>query len=1079
MSTVKAAIVACLLACLPGALLGFDQSPAGLQNVPIKIYATGSFLGQFDGMVVYPAHSRDTGALAGLRPYGGLLGVADWLRDQPARTPRDLLLVAGDNFAHGFARRLRGARTDDDGSFAAIDEFWHRLDGLQPTAIGMWSEDFYRALAPPSPTSDSNAGRLAKWLAGGNRKLLASNAAVRLHRKRLNQIKTDHFELEVDRDRSLAWDQSLSLSFDCELKDISFELRVMGSPDTDPFAAGSIEPKGAHDPCHGQIDLKKKTLRPGQRYDLMLRASGNTVSHLSFETDRALTPVGNGEPAIIPADPALPIVISFVDPDIRKRLPQGNWEWTPAADALDCKGQRCEIVFHEPAAAFAMLRGRLAPHGERYFALLAGVTDSDATGLLNDWDAIKFVVLPADSGMLGLGASERKEGTPQLGGAGTPLDPPYAGDWGNVGILDGAVVPAARAWVRVQWMGANAPVIEATVTRRDPEPKVSAKEKTANPAEWDLNGLKATSVAVQGYRMCAEAAAGQSMIRYRAAKHGALGEPMELAPGVIDLAVADRYPVYVSNRTYDGRNNQGTLWTSASEFAAMTLDRMRDALHAEIALFPATTVDDDYIAYLAEEQKAGRALNWLSREVVKRALFRADRAVRVKVEGSKLASVLGKILGDADGHCAAGLGDTSCKLKKVDEEHLRVNGRKIQPDHFYGIAMLAGMAAQHDFEETRISDSLIELVDDAFTKESGAAVSTCAAKPQETPASPDETPLAERLELNTVGAQPFYLFKPLTASFGMTELKEPATHRNRFSSLPLSGSKVADQVKWAIDGGANIGVDWRRYALYGTGTLKYGKTRIHPHDKDAPTKAIDPDEYRIGLRFDIRRWFTDAEGRLFTGLFQEGELSREGVFEAGSPWPEPSNTRRRRYRYVTGGAEVDNWWSAGKLSMKQIRAALSHGTSYAERQGIHINGGELVLLTKSLTTLLDEFKAASGAGVETIEFDYIERRRTRAELGALFELPLYEAHGRKAKVSIDGKYFFYRDTENPAIDLVERHHAQGALQATFPGFRVLDFGVKVENQSVWLRDGTMFSVIRTSLTVAWPLFGKRGAGIIW
>lgn len=1081
-SVAFAVLVAAVMSASPRA-----QGRPEAQTPPageVRIIATGSFLGQFDGFVTNPGHSRDTNAGTGFRPYGGLLGVIDFLHarwGQATPPAGELLLIAGDNASHGFAGLIRGEHSS---SFGPSKRFWTELAKLQPAAVALWSEDFYRALAPPSREADSNAGRFANFIARREIPFLASNAAIRLHKTRLNTIENAGIELEIDRDRSLAWVDKLSLRFDCDREDLTYTLRAGAAS----IASNALTSTGDDDPCHAEIELTAP-LKPGQEYDLAVTSAGHPVAHLSFHTDLALTPHHDGLPAVVPASDTQPIITALVDPAIRQRLPQEDWEWEPSAEEPTCPAEKCEIVLNDPLETFEVLEAWLAPHGERYFALLSGIRDADATVLFAEpvAAAMKFVVLPADSGMLGQGTAPRTAGTPQIPNPTHPSellavpDPPYEGTWGSVAVLDGPVAPAARAWVRAEWIGTNVATIRATITRRPA--KRSEKDGDPPAPEWDADGLRAESVAVRGYRLCAVAGDGEKVISYKAAEHDPITAQMRPSGRyTFDLAVAERYPVYASDRTYDGRHQQGKLWIDRGEFAAMALDLMRRELSAEIALFPENTVDDDYLGVLAAEQKASRPLNWLSREILNRALFRADRIVRVKVEGSKLAEALEKMVADDGGFCAAGLGATSCGLTKIDTDHLRVNGRKIQPDHFYGIAMPAGLAAAFAFEDAEASESLLDLIDGGLRKEAGGAVDTCAAAPPApAPASPAVTPLGERLEsAHANRVQGYYLFKPLSAEFSATELNEPAVaaYRGTFSSLPLAGSKADDQTKWAVDGGLDAGFDWRKFVLHGIGTVKYGKTRIHPHAAEGPTRTTDPDEYKLGARFDWRAWPGSLDGKFYAGAFLEGEISREVIFADGS-FPEPSNVKRRRYLYATFGAEVDNPATWGKLAVKQIRAGLSRGTSYSERSGVVINGG---VTSIPLATSLDEIlKTATDRGVEvtSLAFEHMDVQRTRGELEALMAFPLYTAHRRDAKLSFTAKYFYYWDTKTPALTFVERHNALGKVEVVVPLWRVFDAGFMVENQRVWLRDGKLYSVVRSSASIKWPLFGKRGSGIIW
>ena len=242
-SVAFAVLVAAVMSASPRA-----QGRPEAQTPPageVRIIATGSFLGQFDGFVTNPGHSRDTNAGTGFRPYGGLLGVIDFLHarwGQATPPAGELLLIAGDNASHGFAGLIRGEHSS---SFGPSKRFWTELAKLQPAAVALWSEDFYRALAPPSREADSNAGRFANFIARREIPFLASNAAIRLHKTRLNTIENAGIELEIDRDRSLAWVDKLSLRFDCDREDLTYTLRAGAAS----IASNALTSTGDDDPC--------------------------------------------------------------------------------------------------------------------------------------------------------------------------------------------------------------------------------------------------------------------------------------------------------------------------------------------------------------------------------------------------------------------------------------------------------------------------------------------------------------------------------------------------------------------------------------------------------------------------------------------------------------------------------------------------------------------------------------------------------------------------------------------------------------------------------------------------------------
>ena len=1059
----RRALAALLVVACGQGMLRAQQKTAAAPPATVRILATGSFLGQFDGMFEYPSHSADPNG-AGLTPYGGLLGVETWLKAPGNRRPGDLLVIAGDNPSHAFGDYLADrygagpARTEQlTVAYRSTDEFFKRLGQLRPAAIGLWSEDFFRALAP-SPASkgrkfQSNAGRFAAWLADNPTRTpglptLASNAAIRIHAAGLNTVDTGAIELEVPDDQSVPWTDKLTLSVPCEIEDLKYELTA-GSHHETAF----VEVKG-DDNCHAGIDLAE-ALKPGRRYTLAVTAAVNQTVTMQFSTDRALTPSRDGLPVVDPG-PGSPLIVGFVDPGIRAHLPREFWEWKPSpvpSQELACATdhamngvtlEKCEIVLLDPKSVFGTIAAWFAPKRERYFALLSGLSDDDSRAILNATDLIKFAVLPNDTELLGRGALAAKG---------------FSGSDGNVAILDAGDDPAARIWARPEWIGETVVTMEANVVQ-------AAKE-------WHLTSPEAEAIAIKGRRLCAVARGNE--VVYYAATHGTLDAALVRDAGApFEISREYLYPAYVADRTYDGRNKQGKLWINRGEFASMVLDRMRGGMRAEVAIMPTETVDNDYIAYFAAEHEAGNALDWLSRETLRRALFRAGRIVRVRLSGKDLLKALQDMTARAKSEgkslCVAGIGNPACGVSRIDRDHLLINGRTIVGEHFYGVAMPAGLAGRFDLKSDTGGMDLVELVNEAFIRTT-ADFNTCdvpESRKTQKAVHADVEPLGERLERAVAQrVQPYVRFAPLDFTLANVELDEP--ERGSFSQTTIEGRDAKDRRTIAVATALDMGLDWRRATLRGIGSIKQGRDRIEDPAKGTIIRSEDPDEYSIGARLDWKVKPFSPSLRLFAGGFVDGEL----IHDRFDVTPAPEGVRLRRYQYGTAGLEVDNLVARPHFKLSQVRLSLHAGRAYNERTRVKINDGDAVDLSRGLGAVLKGFAGT----ITKIEFEDVDGWRNRIELGTLVTIPFYKAFGRDAQLeaSTKGRYVI----SNVSVDLAEKKGLRNIWKVLFPVNRLFSVGFEADHHLVWSEQDQRFSVWRTKALVSIPVFTKRAAGFIW
>ncbi len=266
-----AAVAGIALVGLAAGVCAQTAEPAGK---PIRIITAGGLLGQLDGMPEYPGGSFDTDIGPGIRPYGGLAGLADWLaadRKKGARGGAELLLLTGNNQPKKFGKFLR---VNGDVSLArdpadredvrTIGEFWRQVrSSLAPSAIGLGPDDFLRAL-----TEGGTAGRFVEWLRGEmpgwkdlHQAFVTSNASVRLHGSGINRVEYRGFKLLVDSDASIGWVKELSFTYPCEKVGLRGVL-VHGGESRE--ANVTVQMRIGGGVCHGIVSFPFR-LKPGEQ----------------------------------------------------------------------------------------------------------------------------------------------------------------------------------------------------------------------------------------------------------------------------------------------------------------------------------------------------------------------------------------------------------------------------------------------------------------------------------------------------------------------------------------------------------------------------------------------------------------------------------------------------------------------------------------------------------------------------------------------------------------------------------------------------------------------------------------------
>jgi hypothetical protein len=889
--------------------------------VKIRLLAAGGLLGQRDGMPRYPGGSFNVDSGPGIHPYGGLEGLLDWLKE-PTHSRPDLFLLTANNQPLDIGLLMHHADRPQD--YGDVTRFWDRVRvDLKPDAIGIGTEDFLRALA-----FSGSAGTLAAWLRGElpwapKLPFVASNAAVRLHAPQMNHVSDLGFTLHVDAAASVGWLKDVAFTFPCGAT--GFRATLI------PAEAGrrvraTTEPKISGGECHGHVSFSK-VLQPGQAYTLQLGTNDQVDATFRFRTDELLTSM----PAIVPEQPALPIIIGLVDPNVRAMLADDKWRWRGGG----CAADSCEIVLMPPIEAFEDALDLVgADAGARPVAVLSSLKDSDTLAVVQHSQRIRFVVFPPDSTALGRAAERRLRAN--SGGAGGQstvranwVPPPYSGALGYGAVLNPSTPEVTQIWSRPEWYGETVQEMAADVT----------PDQDQNP--WRLESPEHVSESVPGRALCA-IASGADVKYYLETP----SEDVKTFTGDGDvIATAARYPDAAPIVPYDQtvRIRQDRLWTDVDAFAAMALNVMRDGLNTELALLPVTMIDENWLVYLRRDRRAPTQA--LSRVILDRVLFRAGEVVRVRVLGSALLETVNKMLSagrsdDVD-YCLSGFGTTNCGVSKLDRERTLLNGRGIYSNRFYTIAMPEAVAVQSGlapYGET--ADHLVTLIDNVFTRHDVTAdsVNTCASTYQNSLTTSNDNGLADdlpmRLERAAAAQHSGYLFmKPAELSFSQTQVNEPPDGEGLFNKLPIPNNRAKPNQHVAL----NLGVDWgifdaRRFLVRALSTIGYGRAVVNGQT------STDPNVATVALHV---AWRLPAAGmRVFAGPAYESEFGDQvTLVQAGPGGPTlPLVTARQEFTYVGAGFELERSQRTSWLTIDPLRVTMAFGESGHQPVDVTING---------------------------------------------------------------------------------------------------------------------------------------------
>jgi hypothetical protein len=1080
-----------LFLCFPTLRVSTEAQQASSTAVKhIRILAAGGMLGQYDGMPEYPGGAYDTEVGPGLRPYGGLQGLIDWVaKDEP----HDLMLITANNLPREVSR------TDADA--ADVVKFFQQFGKLKPDAVALGVEDFLRGLDgkrgirqtdPPRPghrpkpprarDEPRTGGLLATRMREAPLPFLVSNAAVRLMEAGLNHVADRGFKLSVDPDRSVAWVRDLSMAFPCRQRQAmaTATLRLQRKDGRTDRATGQAPLRLGEKGCTASARLTS-WLQPAVEYTIQIATAESTVASFTVRTDERLT----NRTVIDPARPELPLIVALVDPHVRDILAREKWQWANDGKDAKCSVAACEIVLLPPADALDQVMSfEASADPTRAILLLSQLEDKDTSALLQRNQRIRYVVLPPDSGLLGRAAAKTTGGRAAGAGGG-----PYSGDLGYGAILNPGTPAVTQIWSRPEWFAEAIHVIEADVAPGRPGEILRPEHE---------------AFSVKGRALCARSApVGNGVTYFLKAWH------LEGDRTVFDddVAVVEagsapyRYVPIAPDRTYDpeGRYLQGDLWTSLDSFSAVALDAMRRAFNTDFALLPANAIDENWFTYLRDDPYAPR--NFLSRVLLERLLFRAGTIVTVRVPGSEVSKKITAIYesgrSNAVTYCISGFGVAGCSGRAPGEAAL-LNQRRIDETRYYTIALPESVLLENRL--TRFGDreeDLVDVMNKVFAPASGPAPDSCAA-----PAAPaagarrpapdapaagsreSEKPqtLSQALEHARASENsPYFYIKPAEFSFNGTQIFEPPGGEGLFNKLPVPGNTARPSQRSSVLLGIDIGfVDTRAWALRALGKIGYGNATVNGQS------SIDPNTWYAALRVD--RKFS-ARGRIFTGLYWESQFTDQVTnvtpSAKGVTGPTlPLITQRRDYRAIRAGFELQRPQLTRWLSVDPLTVSGAIGHSIHEHVDIAIDGNRqgLAALQKSgVTGVLNAYFAThpnlSADTIYAFVDEKLLRSQVQVDVTPRFKIPF---PGKPLDLSLQTSY---RRFIGPNMTtLAEKQSAVVQLSLAIPvyglGLATLKLNAGTSVSQVVGIDG-WFRVWQPSISLSIPVIGSRHGGWIF
>lgn len=982
--------------------IGQARTPASAESGeplpgPVRITTLGGFLGYLDGQRAAPGERYGWTD----KPRGGLLGAADWLIAN--RKPGDVLVLGANNLPHDSVDiGLHNAVLAIGRAPASYANAAH--PALRPDAVGFGIDDFLRALRP-----GEQADALYKAMSDPRAApFVVSNGFVRLRQSRLNTIDAPRFHLELPRDESIAWIRGFDVTCDpCP------NVTAILQQHTEASGTTTVPVIVTPDRSFRRMTLAVAGgLRPDASYQLRIDPhDGRQPATFGFRTHMALAPTREEtdpdvpgrllglpiryvtRPAAVVTTPSdsclsigvtteLPIVIvGMTDPAAHVRLAARMWEW----EGGTCPVASCEIDFMPPLAALDVIKGWTAPEDPcappNAYVMLSGLTDAALEPVLTQNADIRWVILDYDARTLG---QHR----------------------GRDATVNQSTPDSTQLWARTQWVGSSTTTLAASVTwRRRPG-------EGGRPSVWELTNPSVDTAIVEGKAL--DWTVTPQPGRPPSITYFAEGDRRSVIAGPLDA-----YPPFPG--MLDRTTTQGRMWTDLSEMAAFVLDIMRRRAHADLAVIPAEFIDDETLAWLADEyQQRQQPLDWLSRFVTARTFFRDQQIVTVEVPGSELANVVNGLVGvererflDVYG---AGFG-TNRPLPRIDALPI-INGRELNPDHFYRLAMPQYVAEQQGLPATHVViESLLNEIDGRMHGASGAAPATTQS-------------LGEQLEEQYARKPRLYLSAtPARIDFAQEVVEEG--NPGVFGKIPLEGRSAQSQLLWGFSGRAEMGIDYRSVAYRLTGEATFAKQTI------ANTISYPSDEWTAGARVD---WKLERLGirRVFGGLFRQSWFSDHVSGEVipvrsvanaidpstGETLPEvlisgpPVNPRTARplYDFLRTGVDLDNGsWKALRLS--GVGISLDFGRVNRDRDSVRIGDGAPLsldtLYRDGLDVLLNRAFTQDPAGFSanpTVEFGYAGHDQRRVQLDGGVELaPQTFLHGARLTAIARYRRYFQHD----------------------------------------------------------------------
>ena len=944
-------IAAAIAVLVGGAATSAGQVPPRTPN--LSITALGGFVGYYDPIVIDGVAE------------GGLIAVEDWLQRPGNRD--DLLLISGNN-----------APFDD------ASQFWDRLANLQADAVAFSIDDFLRALRL------EGAHRLLRELSLPNAPpFVASNAYIRIRKDGLNTTRSNGFSIDVNGDESVDWwTRSIAVTGGaCGGVTIALTDETMPVP-----LATSCTPG---DTRHFAVELKP-SLRPERSYVLTITpdAAPARPAIFRFRTHGLLTKLGPTAKGVVvpPALVGLPlrfaqrtfepphqtpiIVAALVNPDAKKRLGRSRWTWR-SEDAACTNGDTCEIEFMPPADALEALALLAQPAGPRepppLWVLMSGLTDLQTIDLTSSAPqifagaasySVPVVILDPDSFVL-------------------------RDDVGFESIVNAHDAATTQIWARPPWVGGRAA-------------RITARLSWQPQGRWHVD-----TAAVRAERIVAP--------RTTAVVSGQEVEYQLTLPNrpPVSLGRYEVYPFFVPSPSpppppaaLDRDAIRSDLWSNA---AGLMLDVMREAAHADLALLPMHFLDEDVMTWLAGELVAGQRLDWLSKFVLSKALYRMETIVTANVEGSRLAGVLDAMAraaaADTDALCIAGIGTSACQTS-IGAGALHINRREIASDRFYKIALPQSLAEANGLDDDREAlPSLLDAVDARLRSFAGGGP-----RPFAEYVSALDRRYANRPQL-------YVNINPANLSYTWLT---PADPDGALAHIPLAGSAVRKERQLGLSGRADAGLDHWRAALRAIGEVKFARNTL----TDPPT--YPEDEWTIGVRGDLK--FRAGAGRLFYGWFRQSQF-RERQDEPITPVrpvpsaivPEtgevltnlttagaavipivrdPLNPDKPAYRFQRVGIELSQYSPWRWLAFKDLAAAFDWGTADNARTAITIGelgpfpiGSAYQAGIASFVSQQFQRNPAAFAAPQNLTFSHDDHDQHRLQFDGTIEHPLNDRLG--------------------------------------------------------------------------------------